>query len=55
VGLAGTRQVLPMGSVIVRPGKVRLRVGDPIDTTGLKSHDRAELNRRLRDSIAELM
>jgi 1-acyl-sn-glycerol-3-phosphate acyltransferase len=55
VALAGTREVLPMGSVIVRPGKVRLRVGDPIETTGLKAHDRAELNRRLRESIAELM
>ena len=55
VGLAGTREVLCMGSVIVRPGKVRLRVGDPIPTTGLKSHDRAELNRRLREKVAELM
>jgi 1-acyl-sn-glycerol-3-phosphate acyltransferase len=55
VGLAGTREVLPMGSVIVRPGKVRLRVGDPIETTGLKSHDRADLNRLLRDKVAGLM
>jgi 1-acyl-sn-glycerol-3-phosphate acyltransferase len=55
VGLAGTREVLAMGSVIVRPGKVRVRVGDPIETAGLKSHDRAELNSRLRERIAELM
>ena len=55
VGLAGTRQVLAMGSVIVRPGKVRLRVGNPIETAGLKSHDRAELNRRVREQVVELM
>ena len=54
VGLTGTRAVLPMKSVIVRPGKIRLRVGDPIDTSGMKSHDRAELNRRLREQVADL-
>jgi 1-acyl-sn-glycerol-3-phosphate acyltransferase len=55
VGLVGTRDVLPMRSVIVRPGKITVRVGDAIETSGMKSHDRAELNRRLREQVAELM
>jgi 1-acyl-sn-glycerol-3-phosphate acyltransferase len=55
VALAGTREVLRMGSVIVQPGKVRVRVGDPIETAGLKPHDRTELNRQLRDTIVELL
>jgi 1-acyl-sn-glycerol-3-phosphate acyltransferase len=55
VGLAGTRAVLPMKSVILRPGKITVRVGDPIDTSAMKSHDRGELNRRLREQVADLM
>ena len=55
LGLTGTREVLPMASWIVRPGKITVRVGDAIETTGMKSHDRAELNRRLREQVAELI
>jgi 1-acyl-sn-glycerol-3-phosphate acyltransferase len=55
VGLSGTRAVLPMRSVIVRPGVVHVRIGDPILTAGMKSHDRGELNRVLREKVAELM
>ena len=55
VGLTGTREVLPMKSVIVRPGKITLRVGDPIETSAMKSHDRAELNRRLREQVVNLV
>jgi 1-acyl-sn-glycerol-3-phosphate acyltransferase len=54
VGLTGTREVLPMSSIIVRPGKVTLRVGDAIETSSLKSHDRAELNQRLRAQVVDL-
>jgi 1-acyl-sn-glycerol-3-phosphate acyltransferase len=55
VGLSGTRAVLPMSSVVVRPGLVRVRIGDPIPTAEMKSHDRGELNRLLREKVAELM
>jgi 1-acyl-sn-glycerol-3-phosphate acyltransferase len=55
VGLVGTREVLPMHSIVVRPGRVVVRVGDPIDTSALKSHDRSDLNQRLREQVAVLM
>jgi 1-acyl-sn-glycerol-3-phosphate acyltransferase len=55
VGLSGTRAVLPMSSIIMRPGVVHVRVGDPIRTAEMKSHDREELNRVLREKVAELM
>ena len=55
IGLVGTRAVLPMDSVIVRPGKIVLRVGDVIETAAMKSHDRAELNQRLRDEVVKLL
>ncbi len=45
VGIAGTREVLPMDSLLVRGGEVRLRIGEPIATDGLNIHDRAQLTR----------
>src|SRR5262245_33917856 len=55
IGLVGTREVLPMGSATIRPGKIQVRVGDPIDTSAMKPHDRAGLNQQLRDQVATLM
>lgn len=55
VGIIGTRAVLPMGSVHVRPHAVTVRIGDPISTQGLKLHARAELSRTLRRRVAELI
>ena len=55
VGISGSRAVLPMDSVIVRAGEVRLRIGDPIATAGLTLHDRGELTAQLRERIAALM
>ena len=54
VALVGTRQVLPMHSKQVHPGPVKIRIGVPIETTGLKLADRNTLNERLRREIARL-
>ena len=51
VTIQGTREVLPMGSAVIRPGKVRLRIGDPIPTAGLKLQDRARLTSLIRERI----
>jgi 1-acyl-sn-glycerol-3-phosphate acyltransferase len=55
IALIGTLQVLPMHSLNVRPGHVTLRVGDPIPTANLKSHDREMLTQQLRDRVGELL
>jgi 1-acyl-sn-glycerol-3-phosphate acyltransferase len=55
LALKGTLEVLPMHSLNVRPGKVSLTVGDPIPTSGLSMHDRAELTRELRERVAEML
>jgi 1-acyl-sn-glycerol-3-phosphate acyltransferase len=55
VALIGTLQVLPMHSLNVRPGHVTLRVGDPIPTANLKSHDREMLTQQLRERVGELL
>lgn len=53
--LLGTRRVLPMDSLLVRPGPVTLRVGEPIATAGLRLHDRQALTAELRRRIQELL
>ncbi|MBZ5591066.1 MAG: 1-acyl-sn-glycerol-3-phosphate acyltransferase [Acidobacteriia bacterium] len=54
LGIAGTRDVLPMGSNYVRGGPVILRMGDPIPTAGMKLHDRGQLIALLERQVAEL-
>ena len=55
IGIMGTRQVLPMGSIHVRPHAVTMRIGDPISTAGMKLDARSELNAALRRQVAELI
>jgi 1-acyl-sn-glycerol-3-phosphate acyltransferase len=54
VGLVNIRGILPMHSLLLRPGKVEINVGDPIDTTGMTLHDRGRLNELLQERVAEL-
>jgi 1-acyl-sn-glycerol-3-phosphate acyltransferase len=54
VGIVGTRAVLPKGSSEVRGGPVILRIGDPIPTSAMKLHDRAQLTELLARQVAEL-
>ena len=51
LALSGMRQLLPMGSVHIRSGRVVLRVCDPIPTAGMKLADRMELTQRLYSDI----
>jgi 1-acyl-sn-glycerol-3-phosphate acyltransferase len=55
IGIAGTRAVLPIGSYVVRPGQVSLRIGAPIETANWKLHDRSKLTELLKERISELM
>jgi 1-acyl-sn-glycerol-3-phosphate acyltransferase len=43
VALTGTRELMPRGSWLVRPGQVTVTVGEPIETTGLSPDDREQL------------
>ena len=54
LGLNGTREVLPMDSLLVKSGEVVLRIGEPIPTAALAVHDRHKLTQQLRDRIAGL-
>jgi len=55
ITLEGTRSVLPMHSVHVRSGRVRLKISDPIPTDGLTPHDREALTDQVRLKIVELL
>jgi 1-acyl-sn-glycerol-3-phosphate acyltransferase len=55
IGIIGMREVLPMGSVHVRPQAVTVRIGDPIPTEGMKLDARGELSQLLRRRVAELI
>jgi 1-acyl-sn-glycerol-3-phosphate acyltransferase len=54
VGIVGTREVLPMDSLLVKPGQVTLRIGVPIPTAGLGGHDHRALTGQLRERVLEL-
>jgi len=55
VALVGTRKILPFGSAVFHPGRVRLRVGDPIPTEGLTLRDREALTAAAHEQIASLL
>jgi 1-acyl-sn-glycerol-3-phosphate acyltransferase len=55
VALQGTRELMPRGSLRVKPGRVRVIIGEPIPTEGLDVDDRNALLDRVRDKIAEML
>ena len=55
VAIQGTLEALPMGSVTVRPGRVRMRIGEPIPTAGMRLSDRAALTAELRTRIERML
>ncbi len=55
VALIGAREILPMGSTIIRSGRVKVRIGEPIPTVGMTVKDRATLTENARNRLAELL
>jgi 1-acyl-sn-glycerol-3-phosphate acyltransferase len=54
VGIAGTRRVLPPGTLMMAPGRVGLSIGEPIAVAGRSARDRDEVTRQARQAIAGL-
>jgi 1-acyl-sn-glycerol-3-phosphate acyltransferase len=54
VVLVGTYEHLPMNSFHVRPGRVEMIVGEPIQTTGMVPREMDKLAARVRDVMAEM-
>lgn len=52
--ITGSREVMRKGSLLVRPGTIRVRFGDPIEVGGLAFDDRNELTERAQEAVAQL-
>jgi 1-acyl-sn-glycerol-3-phosphate acyltransferase len=54
VGIRGTRKVQPKGNWAIRPGRVTVRYGAPIDVAAYGLRRRGDLVADVRRRIAEL-
>jgi len=55
VAIEGSGQVLPASGFRVRPGRIVLRLGDPLSTRGLAPHDRGALARQAHAAVVALL
>lgn len=54
VAVVGSREVMPKGRWRVRPGRIRIRFGEPIPTDGYTMESRDELLKRTWSAVAAL-
>lgn len=54
VAIEGAVRVLPRDGFKVRPGTIRVKFGQPIETAGLTDDDRDALMHRVRDALIDL-
>lgn len=55
IALLGADKILPLHSGVVRPGTVRMRIGDPIPTLDLTLQDRTRLTQELHLKMREML
>lgn len=55
VGILGSGRVMPKGSWRIRPGTIRIRIGEPIAVQGMALGDRDRLVRTARAAVARLL
>ncbi len=55
VAMIGMRSILRMHTLVFHRGRVTLRIGEPISTVGMTTHQRAELTAMVRQRIVEML
>jgi len=55
MAVSGSERCIPNHSVIATPGTIKVRIGAPIDTTGMTDDDREELTERVRHEIEAML
>jgi 1-acyl-sn-glycerol-3-phosphate acyltransferase len=55
VAIKGTYEILPKGKLLMHPGKVFIRIGNPIATKSYKSKDKHVLAKILQEKVSELL
>jgi 1-acyl-sn-glycerol-3-phosphate acyltransferase len=55
MAVSGSERCIPNHSVISTPGTIKVRIGAPIDTTGMTDDDREALTERVRCEIESML
>lgn len=55
VALIGPHEILPMGSNVIRGGRVKVRIGEPIPTHGMTLKDRGRLTEAAWEQVAAML
>ncbi|MGH9381673.1 MAG: lysophospholipid acyltransferase family protein [Thermoanaerobaculia bacterium] len=55
VAVSGSGFVLPPGGFRVRPGRIRVHIGEPLPAAGLRPDQRGELARQARQAVLDLL
>jgi 1-acyl-sn-glycerol-3-phosphate acyltransferase len=55
VAIKGTYEILPKGKLLMNPGNVTIRVGDPIATKNYTSKDKHALAQILQEAVTQLL
>ena len=55
VAIKGTYEILPKGKLLINPGNVSIRVGNPITTKNYTSKDKHGLAKVLQEDVAKLL
>lgn len=55
VAIAGARNAMRKGSLVIQPVRVRVRFGEPVETAGMTMDDRDALMATVRDRVAALL
>jgi 1-acyl-sn-glycerol-3-phosphate acyltransferase len=55
VAISGSRELMPRGSLLIRPGVASIEVGAPIATAGRQGQDKTALVTEVRGCVAEML
>jgi 1-acyl-sn-glycerol-3-phosphate acyltransferase len=55
VAIRGSREVMPRGAILIRPGTVDIEIGAPISTEGLAADDRQALLEKVQARVAQML
>ena len=55
IGISGARNAMRKGSLVIYPVKVKVRIGEPVETAGMTLDDRDRLIGTVRESVAALL
>jgi 1-acyl-sn-glycerol-3-phosphate acyltransferase len=55
IAITGARNAMRKGSLVIRPVRVHVRLGEPVETAGLTLEDRDQLATTVRDRVKALL